>query len=78
MSVILDEADWPKWLGEAPATEDDLVALLKPSEGPRRPSGGCSIEALAEGPRAISGGRAWYPIKIKLNFDVGVGLRFAA
>jgi putative SOS response-associated peptidase YedK len=31
MPVILDEADWPKWLGEAPATEDDLVALLKPS-----------------------------------------------
>jgi SOS response associated peptidase (SRAP) len=31
MPVILDEADWPKWLGEAPATEDELVALLKPS-----------------------------------------------
>ena len=29
--VILDEAEWPKWLGEAPATEDELVALLKPS-----------------------------------------------
>jgi putative SOS response-associated peptidase YedK len=31
MPVILDEADWPKWMGEAPATEDELVALLKPS-----------------------------------------------
>ena len=31
MPVILDEADWPKWLGEAPAIEDELVALLKPS-----------------------------------------------
>jgi putative SOS response-associated peptidase YedK len=31
MPVILDEADWPKWLGEAAATEDELVALLKPS-----------------------------------------------
>ena len=31
MPVILDEADWPKWLSEAPATEDELVALLKPS-----------------------------------------------
>lgn len=30
MPVILDEADWPKWLGEAPASEDDLLALLKP------------------------------------------------
>jgi putative SOS response-associated peptidase YedK len=33
MPVILDEADWPKWLGEASATEDELVALLKPSPG---------------------------------------------
>ena len=30
MPVILDEADWPKWLGEEPATEDELYALLKP------------------------------------------------
>jgi putative SOS response-associated peptidase YedK len=29
MPVILSEADWPKWLGEEPATEDDLLALLK-------------------------------------------------
>ena len=30
MPVILDEADWPKWLGEAPATEAELLTLLKP------------------------------------------------
>jgi putative SOS response-associated peptidase YedK len=30
MPVILDEADWRKWLGEEPATEEELVALLKP------------------------------------------------
>jgi putative SOS response-associated peptidase YedK len=29
MPVILDEADWPKWLGEEPATLDELYALLK-------------------------------------------------
>ena len=27
MPVILDEADWPKWLGEEPATDDELKAL---------------------------------------------------
>jgi putative SOS response-associated peptidase YedK len=31
MPVILAEADWPKWLGEAPATDDELLALLKPN-----------------------------------------------
>jgi putative SOS response-associated peptidase YedK len=30
MPVVLDEADWPKWLGEEPATEEELYALLKP------------------------------------------------
>jgi len=30
MPVILHERDWPKWLGEAPATEDELKALLVP------------------------------------------------
>ena len=30
MPVILAEADWPKWLGEAPATDDGLLTLLKP------------------------------------------------
>jgi putative SOS response-associated peptidase YedK len=29
MPVILDEADWPKWLGEEAASEDKLLALLK-------------------------------------------------
>jgi putative SOS response-associated peptidase YedK len=30
MPVILGEADWPKWLGEEPATEQELLMLLKP------------------------------------------------
>jgi putative SOS response-associated peptidase YedK len=30
MPVILQESDWPKWLGEEPASEDELLALLKP------------------------------------------------
>jgi len=30
MPVILAENDWSKWLGEGPATEEELVALLKP------------------------------------------------
>jgi putative SOS response-associated peptidase YedK len=30
MPVILAEVDWPKWLGEEPATEQELLALLKP------------------------------------------------
>jgi putative SOS response-associated peptidase YedK len=30
MPVILDETDWPKWLGEVPVMEDELFALLKP------------------------------------------------
>lgn len=30
MPVILAESDWPKWLGEAPATDDELLALLRP------------------------------------------------
>jgi putative SOS response-associated peptidase YedK len=29
MPVILDEADWAKWLGEEPATEQELLALLR-------------------------------------------------
>jgi putative SOS response-associated peptidase YedK len=28
--VIVDEADWSKWLGEEPATEQELLALLRP------------------------------------------------
>ncbi len=30
MLVILDESDWPMWLGEEPASELELLALLRP------------------------------------------------
>jgi putative SOS response-associated peptidase YedK len=30
MPVILGDNDWPKWLGEEPAREEELLALLKP------------------------------------------------
>jgi len=30
MPVILGEEDWPKWLGEVPASEAELKAMLKP------------------------------------------------
>ena len=30
MPVILADNDWPKWLGEEPASEQELLALLKP------------------------------------------------
>jgi putative SOS response-associated peptidase YedK len=30
MPVILAEADWPGWLGEEPASEQELLGLLKP------------------------------------------------
>jgi putative SOS response-associated peptidase YedK len=30
MPVILSESDWAKWLGEESATEEELLALLKP------------------------------------------------
>jgi putative SOS response-associated peptidase YedK len=30
MPVILPEGEWPKWLGEELATEDELLAMLKP------------------------------------------------
>ena len=36
MPVILAESDWPSWIGEATASEDELLALPKP----------CSDEAL--------------------------------
>jgi len=29
MPVILAENDWPKWLGEEPASEEELLGLLK-------------------------------------------------
>jgi putative SOS response-associated peptidase YedK len=31
MPVILDKTDWPKWLGEEPATDEELLAMLRPS-----------------------------------------------
>jgi putative SOS response-associated peptidase YedK len=31
MPVILDKADWPKWLGEESATDEELLAMLGPS-----------------------------------------------
>jgi putative SOS response-associated peptidase YedK len=31
MPVILAKEDWGKWLGEDPATNDELLAILKPS-----------------------------------------------
>jgi putative SOS response-associated peptidase YedK len=30
MPVILSEAEWPKWQGEAAAADDELLAMLKP------------------------------------------------
>lgn len=33
MPAILQPADWAKWLGEEPATFDELKAMLKPAEG---------------------------------------------
>jgi putative SOS response-associated peptidase YedK len=30
MAVILAESDWPKWLGEEPTREEELLALLRP------------------------------------------------
>ena len=32
MPVILAETDWPKWLGEEPAREQELLALLRPCQ----------------------------------------------
>ena len=32
MPVILAEIDWPKWLGEEPASEQELLALLRPCQ----------------------------------------------
>jgi putative SOS response-associated peptidase YedK len=30
MPVILDDSNWPRWLGDEPATEAELLALLRP------------------------------------------------
>jgi putative SOS response-associated peptidase YedK len=32
MPVILAEKDWARWLGEEPATNDELLAMLKPCD----------------------------------------------
>ncbi len=34
MPAVLADADWAKWLGEEPATVDELKAMLKPSDLP--------------------------------------------
>lgn len=31
MPAVLNDTDWPKWLGEEPATVEELKALLRPS-----------------------------------------------
>ena len=31
MPALIDAADWPQWLGETPASPEDLKALLRPS-----------------------------------------------
>jgi putative SOS response-associated peptidase YedK len=33
MPVILADSEWPKWLGEDPATEHELLEMLKPCAG---------------------------------------------
>jgi putative SOS response-associated peptidase YedK len=35
MPVILPEEKWPAWLGEAPATDDELKAMLRPAPADR-------------------------------------------
>jgi len=44
MPVILAQADYAKWLGEKPATPDELQALLKPFDAK-------AMEAVRIGPR---------------------------
>ncbi len=44
MPVIIDAADWPTWLGEVPASSDELQALLQPYPAER-------MEAHMIGPR---------------------------
>lgn len=34
MPAVIAEADWPKWLGESPATLEELKALLRPCQEP--------------------------------------------
>jgi hypothetical protein len=51
MPVILAEIDWPKWLGEEPASEQDLLALLKPLSFPEIIS--ARIRAMRQNQRMI-------------------------
>src|SRR5258708_35442753 len=48
MPVILDAADWQTWLGEMPASSDELQALLQPYPAER-------MEAHMIGPRIGNG-----------------------
>jgi len=34
MPAVIAESDWPKWLGEVPASIEELKALLRPCDGP--------------------------------------------
>jgi putative SOS response-associated peptidase YedK len=34
MPAVIGESDWPKWLGEVPASVEELKALLRPCEDP--------------------------------------------
>jgi putative SOS response-associated peptidase YedK len=45
MPVIIENGDWPVWLGEA---EGDPVALLRPEGGQRRNDGPELIQPIAE------------------------------
>lgn len=36
MPALIAEEDWPQWLGERPASIDELKAMLRPSERPLR------------------------------------------
>ena len=33
MPAVMPESSWPKWLGEEPATIEELKALLQPYDG---------------------------------------------
>lgn len=33
LPVILARDEWPRWLGETPASDDELKAMLRPYEG---------------------------------------------
>jgi putative SOS response-associated peptidase YedK len=43
MPVILAEENWPAWLGEVPATEEELTALMGPY-----PSGGMKLWPISK------------------------------